>query len=65
MNNQCNYFKISNNVSYTYLIIFAKFQSNSIIIFEVIIKSFMPRAYKDYKIIQNITLEIFDFVWLN
>jgi len=36
--------KISNNVSYTYLIIFGKFQINSVIIFEVIQKSFMARA---------------------
>jgi len=44
MNNYYNYFKkFSNNVSYTYLIIVARFQFNSIIIFEVIKKSLMPR----------------------
>jgi len=37
--------KISNNVSYTYLIIVATFQINSIIIFEVNKKSLMPQAY--------------------
>jgi len=37
--------KISNNVSHTYLIIVAKFQINSTIIFKVTKTSLMPRAY--------------------
>jgi len=37
-----DYLKISNNVSNTSLLIVAKFQINSVIIFEVIKKSFMP-----------------------
>jgi len=36
MNNYCNYLKISNNMSYTYVIIVGKFQIITIIIFEVI-----------------------------
>jgi len=44
MNNKFNYLNISNNVSYSYIIIVTKFQIHSIIIFQVIKKCLMPTS---------------------